>query len=83
MDLRIERLDKVAAVNERRVRELTKQAEAYLAEHNHKKLVDVLGAAKKLQGHNARLLKTISRTEARLLAAAKQIARRPQEVRNA
>ncbi len=83
LDLRIERLDKAAAVNERRVRELTKQAQAYLAEHNHKKLVDVLSAAKELQGHNARLLKTISRTEARLLAAAKQIARRPQEMRSA
>ncbi|MBN2561024.1 MAG: hypothetical protein JXQ75_08850 [Phycisphaerae bacterium] len=83
LDLRIERLDKAAAVNERRVRELTKQAEAYLAEHNHKKLVDVLNDAKKLQGHNARLLKTISRTEARLLTAAKQIAKRPQEVRGA
>ncbi len=83
LDLRIERLDKAAAVNERRVRELTKQAEAYLAEHNHKKLVDVLDAAKKLQGHNARLLKAISRTEARLLAAARQVARRSSGVKTA
>lgn len=77
LDLRIERLDKAAAANERRVSELTKQAEAYLAEHNHKKLVDVLNDAKKLQGHNSRLLKAISRTEARLLSAAKHIAQKP------
>ncbi len=83
LDVRIERLDKAAAANERRVRELTKQAQAYLAEHNHKKLVDVLGDAKRLQDHNARLLKAISRTEARLLAAARQVAKKSSEVKAA
>jgi len=82
-DLRIERLDKVVAVNERRVLELNKQAQAYLAEDNHRQMVDVLDAATKLQHHNAKLMKAISRTEARLLAAAKQIGRKPQEVSHA
>jgi len=83
LDLRIERLDKAIAACELRIRQLTQQAQAYLANHDHRKLVDVLEAAKKLQGHNARLLTTIGRTETRLLRAAKQVAQKSAGVKAA
>ena len=76
LDLRIERLDKAVAACEMRIRQLTQQAQVHLANHDHKKLVDVLEVAKKLQHHNAKLLKTISQTETRLLRTAKHVAQK-------
>ena len=70
-DLRLERLDRAVAENERRIRELTQQAETYVQQHEYRKLTDVLAAAGKLQKHNAGLLRTIERTEQRLLKAAR------------
>jgi len=75
LDRRLERLDKAVAENERRIRKLTRQAEADLQACDYKALVGVLEAASKLQRHNARLFRLIDRTEARLLAAARQAAR--------
>ncbi len=71
LDVRLERLDRAVAENERRVRELTRQAEIYLQEHEFQKLTGVLEAAAKLQKHNARLLRLIESTEQRLLKTAK------------
>ena len=70
-----ERLDRAVAENERRIRDLTRQAEADAQAGNYKALADVLNAASKLQRHNARLFKLIDRTEARLMTAARQATR--------
>ena len=83
LDQRLERLDKAVAENELRVRNLTKQAKADLDAGNHRALSEVLEKAAKLQRHNEKLFKLIDRTESRLLAAAKQAARQPQEVKDA
>ena len=69
------------AENERRIRELTRGAQALLAGHEHRKLDDVLAQAEKLQKHNAKLIRLIEHTEARLLRTAKQIARASREVK--
>lgn len=73
LDVRLERLDQAVAVNERRIRELTQQAEGYAASHDYRRLHDALKAAQKLQGHNSTLFKTIDRTEKHLQALAKRI----------
>jgi len=75
LDQRLERLDKAVAENERRIRELTQQAQAYVNANDHKALTGVLDQANKLQHHNEKLFKLIDRTEARLIAVAKQAAR--------
>ncbi|GMU20501.1 MAG: hypothetical protein AMXMBFR13_05980 [Phycisphaerae bacterium] len=75
LDQRLERLDRAVAENERRIREITGQAEAYLARDDHRGLVDVLDRASKLQRHNEKLFKLIDRTESRLIAAARQTAK--------
>lgn len=71
LDVRLERLDRAVAENERRVRELTRHAQLCLQDHEYRKLTDVLAAAAKLQKHNARLLRLIKSTEQRLLRTAK------------
>ena len=83
LDQRLERLDQAAAENERRIRDLTRQAEADVQAGNHKALVHVLDNASRLQRHNERLFKAIDRTEARLMAAAKQAARQSPAVKDA
>lgn len=79
LDQRLERLDRAVAENERRIRDLTRQAEADAQAGNYKALADVLKAASKLQQHNARLFKIIDRTEARLITAARQATRPSKE----
>ncbi len=74
IDVRIERLDKAVAANERRIRQLTRDAQANLQRHDYRKVVDILEAASKLQEHNAKLLKAIERTEAKLGNIAKRLA---------
>jgi len=80
LDLRLERLDKAVAENERRIRELTRSAQQNLQRHDYRELVNILEDASKLQAHNAKLLRTIERTEAKLVTAAKRIAQQSQEV---
>ncbi|MCK4342534.1 MAG: hypothetical protein KAY37_12515 [Phycisphaerae bacterium] len=75
IDVRIERLDKAVAENERRIRQLTQRAQGHVQAHEHQELVQVLDAASKLQAHNARLLKIIERTEAKLSRIAKTLAK--------
>ena len=74
LDLRLERLDRAVAAYEKRIRDLTRLAENYLAAKDYKKLHDVLEGAEKLQTHNTNLLKIIERTEKKLLAAAQNVA---------
>ena len=74
IDTRLERLDRAVAENERRIRELTSQAQQYTANYNFQKLTDCLKAAQKLQKHNSGLFKIIGRTENELSAIAKRIA---------
>lgn len=74
LDTRIERLDAAVAEIERRVRALTAQAGTLLVAQDHRGLVTVLEEANRLQQHNARLLRIIQRTEARLLTLAKEAA---------
>jgi hypothetical protein len=81
LDQRLERLDRAVAENERRIRDLTRQAEADLEASNYSALANVLNAASKLQQHNEKLFNAIDRTEARLMAAAKQAGRRSQGVK--
>jgi len=80
IDTRLERLDKAVAENEHRIRELTGQAQQYTANYDYQKLTDCIKAAEKLQGHNSRLFKIIKRTEGKLTAVAKKIARETREV---
>lgn len=75
-DERLERLDRAVAANELRVKQLTKAAEEALGRQDHRRLVDILNQASRLQRHNSSLLKTIRRTEERLEGAAKQVAQR-------
>ena len=80
LDVRLERLDRAVAENERRVRELTQQAQAWLEAGDYRQLSTVLDRATELQRHNIKLLRLIQRTEKRLLATARQVAKEMDEV---
>ncbi len=80
LDLRLERLDGAVAANERRIRDLTRQAEEYAAANDYPKLDKTLKEAATLQKHNTRLSKLIKNTESRIMAAASRIARNATEV---
>ena len=81
LDERLERLDKACAENERRVRELTQQADSQVEAGDQPKLLDTLTAAEKLQGHNEKLFKLIDQTERRLMRLANAAAPAKQEVK--
>ena len=83
IDQRVERLDKLVASNEGTVRDLTRQAQAYVAAHEHQKLTEVLEAAQKIQQRCTRLFKLIEHTERKLILTAKRAARRSREVSRA
>ena len=74
IDTRLERLDKVVAENERKIRDLTRKAQTYAARYDYKKLYETIKAAEKLQHHNSKLFKIINRTENKLSATAKKVA---------
>jgi len=80
IDDRLERLDRAVAENEKRICELTAGAQAYTVKHDHQKLYHTLKAAEKLQHHNSKLFKIIERTEHKLSAMAKAIAKEVKEV---
>ena len=80
IDTRLERLDKAVAENERRIKELTNEAQKYTTKYDYQKLCDCLKAAQKLQRHNSKLFKTIDRTENKLTAIAKDVARQVKRV---
>ncbi len=80
IDRRLERLDRAVSANEKRIRELTQQAEKCAQKNDYRKLGDLLKAAEKLQGHNSKLFTIIDRTEAKLTAIAERVAKETQEV---
>jgi hypothetical protein len=80
IDTRLERLDKAVAENERRIKELTGQAQKYTTNYEHQKLCDCLKAGQKLQHHNSKIFKIIDRTESKLTTIAKNVARQVKKV---
>lgn len=80
IDTRLERLDKAVAENEKRIRDLTRQAQAYTAKYDHQKLYQTIKAAEKLQHHNSKLFKTIEQTENKLSAIAKKVAKEVKQI---
>lgn len=80
IDTRLEILDKTVAENERRIKELTRKAQKYSASYEHQKLCDCLKEAQKLQHHNSKIFKMIDRTEGKLTAIAKNVARQVKQV---
>jgi hypothetical protein len=80
IDTRLERLNKAVAENEKRIRELTAKAREYTAKYDHRGLVEALKEAEKLQHHNSKLIKTITRTENKLSAIAKRIANEVKQI---
>lgn len=75
MDKRLERLDAAVAENERRIRDLTREAEAAVTHNDYRKLADLLDAARKLQTHNGKLFTLIEHSEQRLIQASQRVAK--------
>jgi hypothetical protein len=80
VDTRLERLDKAVVENERRIRQVTKDAEAAAEKYDFRKLVGLIESAQKLQGSNEELFTLIDRTERKLSEAAEAVARQYREV---
>ena len=80
IDTRLERLDKTVAENERRIRQVTRDAKTAADKYDFRKLVDLIESAQKLQGHNEELFKLIDRTEHRLSEVAEAVAKQYREV---
>ncbi|MFC1603709.1 hypothetical protein ACFL5F_01655 [Planctomycetota bacterium] len=80
VDTRLERLNKAVAENEKRIRELTEKAREYTAKYDHRRLVEALKDAEKLQHHNSKLIKTIEMTENKLSAIAKKIVKEVKQI---
>ena len=80
IDARLERLDQAVAENERRIIELTRNAQQYASRYDHRQLTGCLKAAEKLQHHNSKLLKLIQRTESKLSAVARKVAQESRQV---
>jgi hypothetical protein len=80
IDTRLQRLDRAVAENERRIYQLTREAQKYTAQSNPQKLHDAIKAAEKLQRHNSRLFKIIARTEGKLTRAAMRVVDKTREV---
>jgi uncharacterized protein YkuJ len=74
IDTRLQRLDKAVAENERRIYELTRQAQKYTARSEPQKLSAAIRSAEKLQKHNSHLFKIIERTEDKLSRIAQDVA---------
>lgn len=75
MDKRLERLDAAVAENERRIRDLTREAENAVGRYDYRKLAELLEAAEKLQAHNNKLFTIIDRSEEKLARIARDLAR--------
>jgi len=80
VDTRLERLDKAVAENEKKIRNLTSQAQTHAARYNHQKLYETIKAAEKLQHHNSKLFKLIEQTEQKLSAIAKKVANEVKQI---
>lgn len=80
IDTRLERLDRAVAENERRIIELTRNAQQYAGRYDHRQLAGCLKAAERLQHHNSHLIKIIERTESKLAAVAKKVVQETKQV---
>ena len=80
IDTRLQRLDRAVVENERRIYQLTREAQNYTTQSNPKKLHDAIKAAENLQRHNSRLFKIIVHTEAKLTRAAMRVVDKTGEV---
>lgn len=80
IETRLERLDNAVAETERRIQALTERARQYAANYDHRKLAESLKVAEKLQHHNSHLFKIIERTEHKLSAIAKEVAKEVTQV---
>lgn len=80
IDTRLERLDRAVGENERRIIDLTRNAQHYASRYDHRQLTGCLKVAEKLQHHNSRLIKLIERTESKLSAVAKKVAHESRQV---
>ncbi len=80
LDNRMDRLDHTVAELETRIKNLTRQAQQYLARHDYRKLHAALKEAGNLQKHNTRLFQTINRTEKKLMAIAATVAKDTHQV---
>jgi len=74
LDLRLERLEKAVALNERHIKELTQEAQKTVANYEFRKVDGVLKSAEKLQSHNVKLIKVMERTEQKLIGIVRKIA---------
>jgi len=75
LDKRLERLDAAVAENERRIKELTLEAQRATAKYDYRQLAELLEDAEKLQAHNEKLFKIIDRTERKLASIAEDLAK--------
>jgi len=73
-ELRLERLDKTAAATEKKLREITREAERAARNYDFQKLQGLLSRAEKLQKHTTNLFKIIEGTEKRLVNVARKAA---------
>jgi hypothetical protein len=80
IDSRLQRLDSAVAENERRIIQLTREAQKYTTQSDPQKLSAAVRSAEKLQRHNTRLFKIITRTEDKLSRIAMQVADKTKEV---
>jgi len=80
IDTRMERLDKAVAENEKKILNLTRQAQTHAAKYNHQKLYETIKAAEKLQHHNSKLFKLIEQTENKLSLIAKKVANEVKQI---
>jgi len=83
LDRQIEQLDRQVAERERAIRDLTQQAQQYLAEHNHRKLYDTLKTAEKLQKQVSHLMQRVGGFEKQLDDVSRQAAAHASEVQDA
>jgi len=76
LDKRLERLDAAVAETERRVRELTKEAEQAVGRYDYAEVNELLERAEKLQAHNEKLFRIIERTERKLGKIAEELGKK-------
>ena len=80
IDNRLERLDRSVAANEKKIQELTRQAQKCGANYDFHGLTELLKQAEKFQKHNSKLFAIIERTEGKLAAVAAKVAAEVKEV---
>lgn len=73
IDERLERLDRAVAENERRIKQLTKEAHEVVARYEFQRIEGLLKSAESLQAHNAKLIKVIERTEKKLVRLTEEV----------